>query len=69
MQWDEPQIAYFVGMATWSCLTEPHLFTHPGVQAHEIEPWRENGQTWRRLAVDFPADIPHHSPRQTETPI
>ena len=63
--WDEAQIAYFVGMANWNYLVEPYLFSYPGVQAHEIEPWREGGQTWRRLAVQFPASFPNNSQRQT----
>jgi hypothetical protein len=62
--WDAVQVAYFSSYATWNYLTEPFLFTYPGVQAHEIEPWQEEGQTWRRLHVTFPPSIATHNPEQ-----
>lgn len=34
------------------------------MQAREIEPWREAGQTWRRLQVRFPPQIATHNPDQ-----
>jgi hypothetical protein len=40
------------------------VFVAPGVQAREIEPWQEDGQTWRRLAVTFPDAIANHNPDQ-----
>jgi hypothetical protein len=52
-------------MGYWNYFTEPFLFTYPGVEAREIEPWHEDGQTWRRLAVTFPPDLPNHNPDQT----
>jgi hypothetical protein len=45
-------------------LTEPFVFTYPGVNTHEIEPWQENGETWRRLAVTFPPSNANHNPDQ-----
>ena len=30
-----------------------------------MEPWRENGETWRRLKVTFPPNIASHSAVQT----
>ncbi|MET8421218.1 hypothetical protein ACWD7C_40415 [Streptomyces sp. NPDC005134] len=60
--WDAPHLGYFLGYALWNYLTTPFLFTYPGVQAREIEPWREAGQTWRRLQVRFPPEIAAHSP-------
>jgi hypothetical protein len=42
----------------------PFLFTWPGVEAHEIEPWHESGQTWRRLHVSFPPAVATHNPEQ-----
>ena len=56
--WDAIQVAYFASAAMWNYLTEPFGFTYPGVQAREIEPWNENGETWRRLAVTFRARGP-----------
>jgi hypothetical protein len=63
--WDAVQVAYFSSYALWNYLTTPFLFTYPGVQAHEIEPWQEEGQTWRRLRVTFPTTIATHNPEQT----
>src|SRR5712691_10980340 len=46
-------LGYFLGYACWNYFTIPFLFTYAGVQAREIEPWLEAGQTWRRLQVRF----------------
>ena len=62
--WDAIQVAYFTSAATWSYLTEPFVFTYPGVTAREIEPWHEDGEKWRRLAVTFPPAIANHNPDQ-----
>jgi hypothetical protein len=62
--WDAIQIAYFTSAGIWNYLTEPFGFTYPGVEAHEIEPWTEDGQTWRRLAVRFPPSNANHSENQ-----
>ncbi|MDX3854464.1 hypothetical protein [Streptomyces sp. AK02-01A] len=63
-RWDRLHLGYFIGYAFWNYLTSPFLFTWPGVEAHEIEPWREAGQEWRRLRVRFPDTIATHSPEQ-----
>jgi hypothetical protein len=47
--------------ATWSYLVEPYVFTWPGVEAHEVESWTENGETWRVLSVTFPDSIDTHN--------
>ena len=39
-------------------------FTYPGVQVSEIQPWREGGETWRRLAVHFPPNNANHNSDQ-----
>jgi hypothetical protein len=62
--WDRLHLGYFIGYAFWNYLTTPFVFTYPGVEAHEIEPWRESGQTWRRLHVTFPPSIATHNPEQ-----
>ncbi len=64
-RWDAVQVAYFSSYALWNYLTTPFLFSYPDVQAHEIEPWQEEGQTWRRLHVTFPPTIATHNPQQT----
>jgi hypothetical protein len=62
--WDACHLGYFLGYACWNYFTTPFLFTYPGVVAREIEPWREAGQTWRRLQVRFPPSIATHNPAQ-----
>ena len=59
--WDRLQLAYFAGYAMWTYLTTPFLFAMDGVATEELEPWRENGETWRRLKVTFPHSIATHS--------
>ncbi|TWB53129.1 hypothetical protein FBZ98_10455 [Rhizobium sp. ERR 922] len=63
--WSNPQVAYFAGYTMWTYLTSPFILKRPGVIADEIEPWQENGETWRRLHVRFPDDIATHSAEQT----
>jgi hypothetical protein len=64
-RWDAIQIAYFQSTSNWNYLVEPFVFTYPGVQAREVEPWPHGeGETWRRLAVTFPATNANHNADQ-----
>jgi len=63
--WNRLQLAYFAGYAMWTYLNTPFLFALDGVKTEEVEPWRENGETWRRLKVSFPPNIASHSAVQT----
>jgi hypothetical protein len=38
-KWSLAQVAYFLSYATWHYLIEPYIFTWPGVEAQEVEPW------------------------------
>jgi hypothetical protein len=49
----------------WNYLTTPYLFTLPGVETAELEPWNENRERWRRLHVTFPNSIATHTAEQT----
>jgi hypothetical protein len=49
----------------WTYLNLPFLPARPGVVSEEGAPWQENGETWRRLQIRFPADIATHSANQT----
>ncbi len=62
--WNRLQLAYFAGYAMWNYLNTPFQFTRPGFQLREGEPWEENGETWRRLVVEWPEDVHTHSPEQ-----
>lgn len=59
--WDPLQVAYFIGCSLWTALTVPFLLTQPGFQIEELEPWAEDGETWRRLRAVFPARIRTHN--------
>ncbi len=63
--WDDLQLAYFAGYAMWTYLNTPFLFAIPGVVTEEIQPWREDAATWRRLKATFPKNIATHSTVQT----
>jgi hypothetical protein len=63
--WSTLQLAYFVGTAMWTYLTQPFTFSLPGFQTSELEPWAEAGQRWRRLRVVWPSYLATHSTEQT----
>jgi len=63
--WSKLQLAYFAGYAMWTYLNLPFLLARPGVASEVGEPWEENGETWRRLQIRFPANIATHSANQT----
>jgi hypothetical protein len=63
--WTDVQLAYFAGYAMWTYLNMPFLLAWPGVVCEELSPWKENGESWRRLEVQFPGYIATHSSRQT----
>ena len=62
--WDHLDALYFGGYAIWNYFSAPFLFLPEDFQIQEIEPWKENSQTWRRLKVFFPPNIPTHSREQ-----
>lgn len=62
--WDRQHLIYFTGYAMWTYLTTPFTLKSPGFVTQEIDPWDENGETWRRLEVTFPANVHTHSTRQ-----
>ena len=62
--WDRVQLAYFHSTSNWNYLTTPFVFTYDGVEVHEIEPWQEGDETWRRLAVTFPPGNANHNADQ-----
>ena len=62
--WQDVHVAYFSGEALWTYLTIPFLYTFPEFITEEIEPWQEDGETWRRLRIVFPDYISSHSKEQ-----
>src|SRR3989442_12473412 len=63
--WTKLQLAYFVGTAMWTYLTQPFTFALPGFKTRELEPWDEDTQRWRRLRVTWPSHLATHSTEQT----
>jgi hypothetical protein len=63
-RWDDLDLLYFAGYALWNYVSAPFMFTRPGFELEERDPWEEMGERWRRLRVLFPDDIPTHSREQ-----
>jgi hypothetical protein len=63
--WDRLHLAYFAGYAMWTYVTAPFFFAMDGIETAELEPWHENGETWRRLQVTAPDRIATHATVQT----
>jgi hypothetical protein len=63
--WTTLQLAYFVGTAMWTYLTQPFTFALPGFKTLELDPWQEKGEEWRRLHVVWPSYLATHSTDQT----
>jgi hypothetical protein len=62
--WDKLHAGYFSSYALWGYLTAPFLYTYPGFEAEEVEPWEENGEQWRVLKVTFPESYAAHTRTQ-----
>lgn len=62
--WDKLDAGYFAGYALWGYLTTPFLYTYPGFQTCEMEPWTESGESWRVLQVQFPDGYAAHTGTQ-----
>src|SRR6476660_4062147 len=58
--WSTLQLAYFVGTAMWTYLTQPFTLSLPGFETRELEPWEEGTQRWRRLRVTWPSHLATH---------
>jgi hypothetical protein len=63
--WDEFQVAYFASEANWNYFVAPFLFARDDFVTSEVEPWHEDGQSWRALLVTYPDTVVAHTRRQT----
>ena len=59
--WDALHRAYFDAEALWTYFTMPFLLAMDGVHVEEVEPWREDAETWHVLRAQFPGSIETHS--------
>jgi hypothetical protein len=62
--WDRLDILYFGTYAIWTYLSTPFVFARADYDVRVLDPWEENGERWRRLAVRFPDDVHTHSREQ-----
>jgi hypothetical protein len=63
--WTRLQLAYFVGTAMWTYLTQPFCFTLPGIRVAELPGQREDGKALRPLRVEWPEYLASHGSKQT----
>lgn len=63
--WTRIQLAYFVGTAMWTYLTQPFCLALPGFGVKELSPWQEEDTTLRRLRIQWPDYLASHSREQT----
>jgi len=63
--WTRLQAFYFASYAIWIYFNAPFCFVDPIFDVAEIDPWKEGGETFRRLRVVFPEIIESHSRIQT----
>ena len=62
--WDQLDLLYFGASSLWTYLATPFIFAGTGFEVSAQDPWVEDGQTWRRLLVSFPAEIYTHQSQQ-----
>ncbi len=62
--WDRLDILYFATYAMWTYVSTPFVFAREDYLVSELDPWVENGEHWRRLAVTFPEHVHTHSREQ-----
>lgn len=56
--------AYSLARALRHYVTAPFLYAAPGFATEEVDPWNEDGETWRVLKVAFPPHI--EAPARTQ---
>jgi hypothetical protein len=62
--WDRMDILYFGTYAIWTYMSTPFVFVREDYLVRELDPWVEDGERWRRVAVTFPEHVHTHSREQ-----
>lgn len=62
--WDELHVLYFFGYANANYAATPFMFRDTGFEVAELDPHQECDETWRRLRVRFPRNVPTHCDEQ-----
>jgi hypothetical protein len=55
--WDTLQLAFFAGCAMWTYLNTPFVLAWEGVTTRDLGEWSEQGESWRKVAVSYPASL------------
>ena len=63
--WTHLQLAYFIGTAMWTYLTQPFCLTLPGFTVEELSATQEDSGELRCLQVTWPDYLASHSREQT----
>lgn len=63
--WDRLDVLYYAGVCIWQAVCGIAMLLRSGCQVESLSPWTYAGETWHRLDVSLPADVPGLSPRQT----
>lgn len=62
--WDRLGILYFGTCAMWTYVSTPFVLGGDEYAVRELAPWREDGETWQRIAVTFPEWVHTHCREQ-----
>jgi hypothetical protein len=62
--WDRLDILYFGCYAMWTYVSAPFVLVREDYQVRELDPWRGDGEEWRRVAVRFPGGVHTHCREQ-----
>ena len=63
--WDDLQLAHYCGYLIWNYVAVPFILADSDVLTEELESSDVDGESWRRLKVQFPPRVVTHSPEQT----
>jgi len=64
--WNQFEMLYFSGYVLWNYAQLPFLLLQPGLVLSDAgQTTSATNEKWDKVQVDFPADFPTHSPRQT----
>lgn len=62
--WDDLDLLYFAGYASWNYFTMPWLLAWEGVEIQSLSEWAEAAEVWQKLVVRFPPSLATHCPQQ-----
>jgi len=63
--WDDLEMLYFAGYVLWNYPQLPFLLLQPGLTLEDAGTSKQGQETWNKVKVTFPSEMPTHSPVQT----